>query len=113
MAKNAQDILQDFAEAGDGMSVVILPPCVICDAQTADALLAALERSRPTAIVFAPEYVPEAAVRGRSAYFAPERCYATETYQVAPGSRIYASTSSEVRMAFEATSTEAAQTQEQ
>ncbi len=43
MAKNAQSILQDFVEAGDGMSVVVLPPCVICDAQTADALLAALE----------------------------------------------------------------------
>lgn len=106
MDKNAQSILQDFVEAGDGMSVVLLPPCVICDAQTADALLAALERSRPTAMVFAPEYVPEAAARGRSAYFAPERCYGTEAYQVTPGSRIYAATSSEVRGAFEATQTQ-------
>lgn len=96
------DVLRDFYEVNRGLFTVQLPSFVICDARVAGLLLQALADARPAAMAFAPEYVPELAGKGLSAYFYPDYYPAAEVRGITPGSRIYNATSTVVRKAFEA-----------
>lgn len=96
------DVLRNFCEVSRGLFTVQLPSFVICDARVAGLLLQALADAQAAAMVFAPEYVPEASEKGLPVYFTPNYYSPAEVRSITPGSRIYSATSEAVREAFEA-----------